>query len=298
MSFVSHRFLSRRRFLAAAAVCVAAPATVRGARAGESRAFVPGVQLYSVAAPLKRDFAGTLAKLAAMGYRQVELTDLHGKSAADWKKALDDAGLAAISIHHSVSTLEKDLTAALTFANTLGVSYIVCAAPRAAKAAQPTIDEWRWNADFLNKVGEECATATIRFGYHNHNTEFFAHKVSPMRNATGFSEIMTRTNPDYVTWELDCGWAVTAGLDPSALLMRYRNRFSLLHVKDVAKDGERNYELKIKAVPVGQGVLDWRTVFEAARRSGVQDYFVELEPGDGDPLVALKQSADFLKTVS
>lgn len=258
--------------------------------------YTPGVQLYSVAGPLKKDFAGTLKRLGEIGYRQVELTDLHGKTVGEWKKALEDARLTPLSIHHSPATLEKDLTGAITFANTLGISYMICASPRAAKAEAPTLEEWKANAEFLNNVGEQCATAGIRFGYHNHNVEFARHRINPMRNSTGFLEIMTSTNPDFVTWELDCGWLAAGGVDPINLLTRYRNRFALLHVKDVAKDHVPNYTLDIKAAPPGQGKLDWKAIFQAAQYSGVQDYFVELEPSSGDPIAALKQTFDFLQT--
>lgn len=288
--------LSRRGFVAAASACAAAPLfkPALAAAAAVRFSYTPGAQLYSVADLLKKDFTGTLSKLAAMGYRQVELTDLHGKTAAEWKKALSDAGLTPVSIHHSVATLEKDLTGALSFANTLTLSYIICAAPRAAVASAPTLDEWKANVAFLDRVGSECATAGIRFGYHNHNVEFARHRINPRRNTTGFLEIMTETNPDFVTWELDCGWTAAAGVDPIGLLSRNRNRFALLHVKDVAKDQVPNYTLEIKPAPIGQGRLDWATIFAAAKFSGVQDYFVELEPGPGDPLAQLKQSLDYI----
>jgi len=293
------RQLSRRRFVTTAAVVGVTAPLLRAAPAPAAVRFdyTPGVQLYSVAGLLKKDFAGTLAKLAAMGYRQVELTDLHGKTAAEWKKALGDAGLVPVSIHHAPATLEKDLTSAISFTHAIGASYIICASPRAAKAAEPTLDEWKAMAAFLDKVGGECATASIRFGYHNHNVEFARHRINPRRNSTGFLEIMTGTNPDFVTWELDCGWAAAAGVDAIGLLARYRNRFALMHVKDIAKDQVPNYTLDIKPALVGQGRLDWKTMFDAARFSGVQDYFIELEPTAGDPLAQLKQSLDYIQSL-
>ena len=248
---------------------------------------------------LTRDFASTLARLSDIGYRTVELDGLHGKSAADWKKALTVAGLKATSAHYRVATLQYDFDRSLDFAREVGLAYMICAAPRSADGVCPTFAEWQWNAGFLNTIGFLTAKAGIRLGYHNQGIEFTRYPVrrGPQNQAgvrTGFDEIVDGTDPALVTLQLDCGWAA-AGVDPVALLERTQGRVSLLHIRDVSKGAKANPSLKVQATAVGQGSLDWKTILTAARIAGAQGYFVDLHPESADPLPLLRQSATFMQ---
>lgn len=202
MSFVSHRFLSRRRFLA---VATAGVLVLTETRAAQPPAFIPGIHLHSVDDALKRDFGGTLARLAETGYRYVELADLHGKSATVWRKALKTAGLSARSAHFGVPTLQYDFDATLDFAREIGLKYMVCAFPRAGNGVCPTLEEWKWNAGFLNTIGFLTARPGIRCGYHNHAIEFTRYPISRGRVRTGFDELIEGADPALVTFQLDCG---------------------------------------------------------------------------------------------
>ncbi len=291
MSFVSHSLLSRRSFLAVAAAGVLAPAETPAA---QPPAFIPGIHLHSVDVELKRDFEGTLRRLAEMGYRHVELADLHGKSAAAWGKALKAAGLSALSAHYAVHTLQYDFDTTLDFAREIGLKYMVCAYPRASNGVCPSFEEWKWNAGFLNTIGFLTARAGIRFGYHNHAIEFIRTPAGRGRFRTGFDELIEGTDPKLVTFQLDCGWAAAARLDPAQLLADHKARFTLLHVRDVAPVQKTNPAQPFRTTAVGQGALDWKAILTAAHASGVQETFVALEPGPADALALLQQSAAFL----
>ncbi len=294
---------SRRSFLAVAAGGAVLPAcsAACGAQEAQPAAYVPGVQLSSVAAALTSDFTGTLAALAAMGYRAVELdVDLHGlkaRSAADWKQALTASGLQARSAHFRVTTLQYDFDRALDFAREIGLAYMICAGPRASDGVCPSLEEWKWNAAFLNTLGALTTKADIRFGYHMQGIEFTRYPVRRGQARTGFDELLDSTTPALVTLQLDCGWAAAAGQDPAALLARHAGRFALLHIGDVTADGrKRGGALQIGATAIGQGTLDWKAILAAARAAGVKGYFVDLRPA-ADPLALLRQSAAFMQTL-
>src|ERR1700756_6015727 len=107
---VGHMALStRRQFLqtsAAGSACrLMAPRPVLGSPFG-----LPlGLELYSVRDELPKDYAGTLKKVAALGYREVEAAGYYGHSAGDGKAAMADGGLRCVSAHYSSDVLSKTL---------------------------------------------------------------------------------------------------------------------------------------------------------------------------------------------
>ena len=144
-----------------------------------------GLQLYSVRDILPKDYDGTLHQVAALGYREVEAAGFFGHSPAEVKQAMDRAGLHCVSAHYPLTQLLPKVDETIQFGKDLGLSYIVCARRRCSKdpsrvkdagsrAAREsmTLDDWRWNADQFNRIGEKVNAAGMRFAYHNHTPEF------------------------------------------------------------------------------------------------------------------------------
>jgi sugar phosphate isomerase/epimerase len=256
-----------------------------------------GLQLYSVAAELQADFAGTLKQVAAIGYTQVEFAGFGSRSAAEIRQAIDAAGLKGIGAHYSVSDLEPDAAKAIAYAHDLGLHYMICSFPKIADPAGPpaiTLDDWKWNADFFNRIGEATRKASIRFGYHNHNVDF-----RRFGSETGLDALIRMTDPTLVTLEMDCGWVAAAGEDPVHYLTAYPDRFRLLHVKDVRPGFPPNTNMKIETAELGRGVLDWKRIFAAAKQAGVTRYYVELEPPHRRAaLDEVRANYDFLRRLS
>ena len=184
---------SRRRFLKASGAAVAA--TCVGARqlSAAPLRFPVGLQLYSVRDLLPKDFDGTLARVRAAGYTEVEAAGYYDKPAAEFRKAMGAAGLRCISTHHPMVVLKPRLDELIEYGHALGLNYMVCPSPmRKDPAAKGplTLDDWRWTADELNKIGEKVNAAGMRFGYHNHTPEFGSEG-----GVVFYDELLRRTQP-------------------------------------------------------------------------------------------------------
>lgn len=301
-----HR-ISRRTFLktaSASAACVALRNSVPRLMAN-ALGLPLGLQLYSVRDILPKDYEGTLRQLSAMGYREVEAAGFFGRSPGEVKKAMDGAGLQCVSAHCSLSQLLPKMDETIQFGKDLGLSHIVCAAPmprdssrakdggsRAARESM-TLDDWRWNADQFNRIGEKANAAGIRFAYHNHTPEFHSEN-----GVVFYDELMKLTDPAKVTMELDCGWAVVAGQNPADLLTRYPTRFSMLHVKDFKLTPASTPSNHPPSTEMGHGTIDYHPIFEAAKKTNLKHAFVEQEEFDLPQMEALKIDADYMRAVT
>jgi sugar phosphate isomerase/epimerase len=261
-----------------------------------------GVQLYSVRDLLPKDYEGTLKQLGAIGYREVEAAGFFDRTPSQVKQAMDHAGLQCVSAHYPMTQLNPKLDEIIQFCKDLGLNYIVCAAPtlkdpsrvkdpgsRAARESM-TLDDWRWNAEQFNRIGDRVHAAGMRFAYHNHTPEF--------RSENGvmfYDELLRITDPSKVTMELDCGWAIVAGQNPVALLRRYPSRISMLHVKDFKITAITNPSNAPPSTELGRGTIDYRPIFEAAKQAHIEHAFVEQEEFDMPPMEALKVDADYMR---
>lgn len=265
-----------------------------------------GLQLYSVRDILPTDYAGTLRQLAALGYREVEAAGFFGHSPSEVKQAMDHAGLQCVSAHYPLKDLLPKVDEVIQFGNDLGLKYIVCASPMlkdpsrvkdpASRAAREsmTLDDWRWNAEQFNHIGERVHAAGMRFAYHNHTAEFRS------ENGTVFyDELLHSTDPAKVAMEMDCGWVVVGGKNPVDYLTRYPSRFSMLHVKDFKMGGAAysNSEPPPSA-ELGRGSIDYHPVFEAAKKAALEHAFVEQETFDMPAMEALKIDADYMHALT
>ena len=263
--------LDRRSFLAAlpGAAVVAGGLSGLGRGAGAGRPRRPdaiGVQLYTVRSVMATDPDGTLAAIAEIGYREVELAGLYGMSAREMKARLDAVGLAATSSHQSVEEVRGSWEATLEAAVALGQSLVVVPSIPVAERDPEALARV---ADDFNRAGEAARAAGLRFGYHNHDWEMRpgADGMRPM------DLLLDRTDPALVDWQMDIFWTVHGGADPMAELDARASRVSSVHVKDRTAAGEM--------VDVGAGVIDFRAVLARAGELGLLHQFVEHDqPGD------------------
>jgi sugar phosphate isomerase/epimerase len=309
--------ISRRDFLMAATLLGAQAMGAANAQPFFRRTGLAiGLQLYTLGEDLKRDFEGTLAAVSKIGYRTVELAGLADHSVADWRQALDRTRLKCPSIHvppHSKTGVNLDELGALAeAAHSLGIGTVVCpifnVPERLSLQPQPgegtgqmlarlgasmTLDDWQWNADYLNQKGAALKPYGLRFAYHNHNVE-----LAPVGSSTGLAQLIQDTDPTLVTFEMDAGWVVAAGADPAALLAAHPGRFSAMHVKDVKASTRPNFSLQQDPCEVGQGIIDWRTLLAKAYQANVRQFYVEQEPPFSKPRIeSVAVSFNYLNTL-
>ena len=296
--------LSRRNFLKTASASTAAAALWRSMPylMADPLGLPLGLQLYSVRDVLPKDYDGTLKQIAAIGYREVEAAGFFGKSPSEVKRSMNQAGLHCVSAHYPLKDLLPTVDEKVQYGKDLGLQFIVCAAPMlkdpsrakdpnsAAARESMTLEDWRWNAEQFNRIGEKVTAAGMRFAYHNHTPEFRSEK-----GVLFYDELMRSTDPSKVNFELDCGWAAVAGQNPAELVSRYATRIKMLHVKDF-KLGQGAKPLPVPpSVELGHGVIDYRPIFEAAKKAQIQHAFIEQEEFDMPAMEALKIDAEYLR---
>jgi sugar phosphate isomerase/epimerase len=256
-----------------------------------------GLQLYSVRELLPKDYEGTLRQVAAMGYREVEAAGFYGHSASEVKQVMHSMGLNCVSAHYPMAQLQSNGDEIVGFAKELGLKYIICASPMPKDSTQKsgtlTLDDWRWNAEQLNRLGEHVHAEGMQFGYHNHFREFHA-----INGVLPYDELLRLTDPAKVTMEMDCGWVVVGGQSPADYLTRYPIRISMLHVKDFKLKGTGSESAPPVSTEMGHGSIDYRPIFAAAKKAGVRHYFVEQEQFDMPPMESLKLDADYMHALT
>jgi len=292
---VSESNVSRRAFLVDAtlaafgggllAACAhSGPRATGGVRPSADRI---GVQLYTVRDLMQQDFDGTLAKVAQLGYKQVEFAGYYDRTPAQVRATLDRLGLTSPSTHIGVNLLRQDAAAQIASAKTIGQAYITV--PSYPYARDGGADAFKQAAAEMNRWAAMCRDAGIRLAYHNHNAEFRAVDGA----TTGFDILMHDADPALMDFELDLYWATFAGQDPLALFDRYPGRFAMWHVKDMV-DPQGTKAM----TAVGQGTIDFPKIFAQAAKSGMRYFFVEHDTAaqyPGGSLASLQTSVTNLK---
>jgi sugar phosphate isomerase/epimerase len=283
--------LDRRTFLATAGSALLA---MRAVHAASIRRL--GVQLYTVRGLLEKDFDGTLAQVAALGYTEVEFAGYFKHTPQQVRDALKRHRLTAPSAHVPYENLIGDAWArAIEDARTIGHRYLVNAWVDESIRKQP--DAWKRIAETYNRAGDASTRAGVQFAYHNHHFEF-----APRADAGGklpYDILLESCDPALVKMELDLCWITAAGKDPLDYFPRYPGRFPMVHVKGLRKIPAKGATAPIDVIladmtDVGSGdAIDWKRIFAGSRAAGIQHYFVEHDVPK-DPLASLKASRDYL----
>lgn len=256
-----------------------------------------GLQLYTLGEDPTKDLDGTLAKVVAIGYREIQLPSLFGKAPGAIRAAADKAGLAITSLHLgpasmvpagglSLGSAPAQIAEALGALGTKSVVLPIAPFPakfqplagetiqtsiaRAFNAAGP--DLWKRTAAMLNERAAALKPLGITLSYHNHNIEF-----APVGATTGWKILTSEADRGLVFFEVDIGWVSAAGLDPIAFLKSINGRVRQLHVKDVQPTTVANFGLSMAPTEVGSGRIDWARVLPAAYAAGTRHFYVEQE---------------------
>ena len=257
-----------------------------------------GLQLYTVRDTMQKDVAGTLAKVAAIGYNSVEgatytgSQKFYGLSPSDFSKLLKAHGLVMRSSHYRLGevkekdeivkgTMLHDWDKAIDDAAEVGIKYMVCAwlDPNERK----NFDSYKYVADQLNIAGEKCKKAGIQMCYHNHDFEFV------MQDGIYPYDILLGTDKDLVRMEMDLYWVTKAGIDPIDLIKKNPGRFHLLHLKDMDATPQHAF------TEVGNGTINFKNILANSKTAGVKYFFVEQDICPGSPFDSIAKSISYIK---
>jgi sugar phosphate isomerase/epimerase len=290
--------------LAAAAVPGMLP---RMARAAGRRPL--GLQLFTVMVDLERDFAGTLAAVSAIGYREVETIGAFGRDPTWVREQLDKAGLTSPSQHlvpgdlydvfnrftHREMAVEEVKRRWMEVMSPERVEPIIDEGAKRAQVLGQKYIAWQiiWPEQMatraeldnfckaMNRAGDICSAAGLTFCFHNHSDEF-----AKKDGYVPYDVIIESTDPARVKFELDFYWATKGGADPADYFRRYPGRFVQCHLKDSTAAGD--------FATVGKGIVDFPKLIAAARSAGIEHFYVEYDRSD-DPMRAVRESWDYLK---
>ena len=310
--------LNRREFIRttmAAAAGTLVTSTIGAAEYRNSSIKNVGLQLWSIAKTLEKDFTGALQMLSQIGYKELELFGPYPfsteKDKASWKgitgmvgftqsgyfnhspkqlkEILDRQGLRTPAMHVGLDTLRNKLGETAEAAHILGQQYAGIAS--IPEEERRTLDDYKRVADEFNVIGAKAKSLDLRFYYHNHG-----YGLKEMEGKVPFELILERIDPSLVYLEMDLFWTTAGGADPIKYLDNNAGRFKLVHVKDMKKqvrfagDGgnpQQWVDLFPYITDAGSGVLDLENILSHANKSGVEHFIIE-----NDVIVNPKESLE------
>jgi sugar phosphate isomerase/epimerase len=292
--------MNRRSFLEAclggAAVTAGSVLSRRlawGAAEGKHKLNRIGVQLYSVRDEMARDFDVTLAKVAAIGYKEVEFAGYFGRTPKQVRTALDGMGLSSPATHVPFDVLGEKWPEQIESAKVIGQNYIVC--PWIPEEIRKAPDGWKRAVDTFNRAGEMSRKAGVQFAYHNHWFEFI-----PVDGKLPYDYLLENCDAKFVKMEMDLCWITVGGGDPLKYFAKYPGRFPLVHVKDVktmpkvTASGGQDFGNSVDLASVGDGVIDWKRIFVHSEEAGIKHYIVEHDRPK-DPFASIGSSYEYLR---
>ena len=274
--------VSRREFLLGAAAGTALAAReLRGNPLG-----MPiGCQTYPVRNMIAKDFPGTIKQLAEAGFQTIELCSPVGYAdsgfaglakykGAELRRMLGDLGVKCESSHFDIKELRENLPGRIAWAVDLGLTQMMV--PSLDGPRNPTLDDVKRAADEYNKMGEQSAKAGIQQGLHNEGFE-----LSMVGGKRTYDLLLEMLDPKVVKFQFQVS-TISRGYDAAEYFTKYTGRFVSMHVQDWSA-------VTRKTMAVGQGTLDWRRIFTAAKTGGLKNYFVEMN------LDLMRASVPFLR---
>jgi len=282
--------ISRRQFFGKSVTGAAAAgylaATVRKLSA-DPLGMPVGFQSWSVQQLLQKDFDGTLKMMAESGFESMELCSPPGYSrsgfgglvnlkASELRNKISSAGLKCESCHYQWTELKTSLDERVTYAKELGLKQMILSSFGLPQKA--TLDDWKKNADELNKMGERAKAAGMQLGFHNHDNEF-----KELDGVLIYDELLKIFDPGLIKLQFQVA-VISLGFEADKYFTKHPGRFISLHLVDWSPAEK-------KEVAVGQGAIDMKKLFTAAKTGGVQNYFLEM------PLDLMKPSVPYLKAL-
>jgi sugar phosphate isomerase/epimerase len=267
------RLTSRRAFLANTAAAASAVTLTASGLDADPLGLPIGCQTYPVRKSIAQDFPGTIKELAAAGFQSIELCSPVGYASSGFapvgkykpselKRLFSDLGVTCISSHFDIGELRKDAAGRIAWAKEVGLTQMMV--PSLNGPRHPTMDDVKRAADEYNKIASQAAAAGIQQGLHNEDFE-----LSKVDGKRTYDILFDLLDPKLVKFQFQVS-TISEGYDAAEYFTKYPGRFISMHVQGWSAKTK-------KIVAVGDGTLDWRKIFAAARAGGIKNYYVEMD---------------------
>lgn len=229
-----------------------------------------GCQTYPVRHMISQDLPGTIKQLADAGFKSIELcspwgyTEFAGLTKykpAELRRIFSDAGVKCESSHFSIKELRGNLADRIAWAKEMGMTQMMV--PSLDGPRNPTMDDVKRAADEYSKMAQQTADAGIQQGLHNEEFE-----LTTVDGKRTYDLLLDLFDPKLVKFQFQVS-TISRGYDAAEYFTKYPGHFISMHVQGWSADTK-------KIVAVGQGTLDWKKIFTAAKTGGVKNYFVEM----------------------
>jgi sugar phosphate isomerase/epimerase len=242
--------------------------------------FISGI----IGKELKGDWRAVLKQVASFGYTEIETGSLLGESAESYLAFLNEIGLKPVAGGINFTATDEELMKSFDLIRKLEMKIAVTYWPWFT-GGPFSLDDCRKSAARLNILGEKCHENGLIFCWHNHDKEFIH-----MEEGLPFDYLMANTDSNLVKCELDIYWVAKGGAEPLSVLKKYRGRYVILHVKDMARGEARDFECP------GSGIIDFAPIFREAYSQSIGHYMVERD-NVPDGIACLKSASEYLKNL-
>ena len=254
-----------------------------------------GAQLYTLHDYCKtpEDFAETLKRVADMGYTAVQVSGTCAYEGEWLDEQLKKNGLICPLTHYDFKESMNNTEAVIEKHKKFGAEYIGLGG--LPGMWDPNPDKTQFVLDFVEKgkpAMKKIRDAGMLYMYHNHALEY----EKKIGDKTIMEYLGDAFTPEEMGFTLDVYWVKAGGYDPVAEINRLAGRLPCVHFKDmkIEADGKFRYTW------VGDGVLDFEKIGDAAEKAGTEYAFIEQDatfPDEPNPFVCLANSRGYLKSL-
>ncbi len=276
--------MRRREFVAGHAGMVGGSLVPRPAAGETARIDRIGIQLYTVRQEFEQNPEATLARIAEIGYQEVEFAGYPPGTPEDIRRMLSRYSLRAPSSHVSLrgGEIGADWDVVLERAKAVGHRYVTV--PSIPVNQRRTLDDWKRTAARFNQAAGAAQRHGLQFCYHNHAFEF-----PEIEGQIPFDVLLAETDPQLVKLQMDLYWITRGGKDPLDYFAKWPGRFPMVHVKDMDATPQRGF------ADLGKGTIDFARIFRKANQAGIQHYFYEQDSTPGPAMESAGVAFGYLK---
>jgi len=279
--------ITRRKFISASSAIIAAAAyspslfSLSSEKKLKKFGFISGI----IEKELEGDWKAVLKQAASFGYTEIETGNYLGRSAEEYLAFLKEIYLRPVAGYINFTDPDNKVLESIDLTKKLEMKIAVTYWPWYT-GGPFSEDDCKKSTDRLNYLGKLCNENGLEFCWHNHDKEFI-----PMESGLPFDFLMNNTDPDLVKCELDIYWVTKGGADPLLLLRKYKGRYIILHIKDMAPGNTKDFECP------GNGIIDFSSIFREADSQGIKHFMVERD-NVPDGIACLKSAAEYLKKLT